>query len=188
MSQALMTNFYVPLGVLTASLALATAWAFRDRLGSWFRITPRVLGIGVAAGLLQALLTHVGYGMLAPVFPALRAEVVGLYQLMATGLGPMRALPIILLAVAVEEVIWRGVLVEPNDARGGALLRATASTLLYTAAQTGTGSWALALTAFVCGWAWWAIRHFTRSLTPAIVMHVLWSLIVLVFVPLEPLP
>lgn len=185
-SRVIASDFYPPLGALALGLAVVTGLSFRDRLGDWLRITPKMLGIAVAAGLAQAALTHAGYGLLAPWLPALRDQVTDLYTLMGTGLGPLRAMPVVVLAIVVEELVWRGVLIEQRDAdRRGMWLRAALSVLLYTLAQAGSGSWALALTAFVCGWAWWAMRVISRSLSAAIVMHLLWSLLVLVFVPLE---
>jgi len=106
---------------------------------------------------------------------------------MAEGWGPLRSLPIVVLAIVVEELVWRGAVLEPDPHESSThwFLPATLSVLSYTVAQAGSGSWVLAFTAFSCGWLWWAVRHLTRSLTAPILMHLIWSLVVLVFVPLE---
>ena len=186
MCRVITSDYYPLLGGLALGLAAVTALSFRDRLRSWLRITPKMLGIAVIAGLAHAALTHVGYRLLAPTFPALREEVLALYSLMNSGVGPLQTIPVMVLAVAVEELVWRGVLLEQHKPdRSGMRTRALLSVVLYTLAQAGSGSWALALAAFVCGWAWYAMRMLSRSLTAAIVMHLLWSLIVLILVPLD---
>ena len=187
MSRHVTSDFYVALAVLATALLVATSVVYRDRLAVWFAITPWTVAAGLGAGIAQALLTHGAYRIMVPTFPVLRQEVIELYGLMGTGMGPIRAVPIIILAIVVEELVWRGVLLEASGPTRASLLgRAAVSTVLYTIAQVGSGSWALMATAFVCGWVWWAVRHFGRSMTTAVLMHLVWSLIVLVFVPLEP--
>jgi hypothetical protein len=185
MSRWWVADFYVALGVLAPLLAAASLVAGRHRLQSWFVVDRRAVAFGLWGGLVQAVLTHVGYGLLASRVPALREQVVALYALMGTGLGPMRALPILVVAVAVEEVVWRGVALDRAESGREWVGYGMVSTLLYTFAQAGSGSWALAVTAFGCGWVWWAARRWGGSLTASVLMHLIWSLIVLVFLPLE---
>jgi membrane protease YdiL (CAAX protease family) len=157
----------------------------RKRLRGWFALDGRGLAIGLVGGLVQAGLTHAGYHLVAIRIPAIQQQVVALYDLMGTGMGPMRALPIVVLAIVVEELVWRGVAFESATGSQRTWLAGLVSALLYTAAQAGSGSWALATTAFVCGWVWWGARVWGKSLTPPILMHLVWSLVVLVFLPLE---
>jgi membrane protease YdiL (CAAX protease family) len=96
---------------------------------------------------------------------------------------------VVVLAVVVEEFVWRGVLLDAamqspkaGPARVFALVGSTAS---YTVAQAGSASWALALVAFVLGLVWGLQRLWDGSLVSALLTHVIWSLSVLVFVPLE---
>ncbi len=186
MSRWLLPDFYVALALLASSLLVAIAFVHRDRLRSWFALDGRGLAIGLAGGLLQAGLTHAGYHLVAVRIPAIRQQVVALYELMGTGMGPMRALPIVVLAIVVEELVWRGVAFDtPTGSEGTWIRRGLLSALLYTAAQAGSGSWALAATAFVCGWVWWGARVWGKSLTAPVLMHLVWSLVVLVFLPLE---
>ncbi len=185
MSRWWVADFYVALGVLAPLLAVACLVAGRRRLRSWFVADGRAVAFGLLGGGVQAVLTHVGYGLLASKVPALREQVVALYALMGTGLGPMRALPILVVAVVVEELVWRGMALEGAESDRGWWGYGLVSVCLYTLAQAGSGSWALALTAFGCGWVWWAARRWGRSLTTPVLMHLTWSLIVLVFVPLE---
>jgi hypothetical protein len=187
MSRWWVADFYVALGVLAPLLAVACLVSGRRRLRSWFVADGRAVAFGLLGGGVQAVLTHVGYGLLASKVPALREQVIALYALMGTGLGPMRALPILVVAVMVEELVWRGMALEGAESDRGWWGYGLVSVCLYTLAQAGSGSWALALTAFGCGWVWWAARRWGRSLTTPILMHLTWSLIVLVFLPLEPM-
>lgn len=186
MSRWLLPDFYVALSLLALSLLAAIAFAHPNRLQGWFVLDGRGLSIGLAGGLLQAGLTHAGYHLVAARIPAIRQQVVALYDLMNTGMGPMRALPIVVLAIVVEELVWRGVAFEaPTSSEPTWFRRGLLSVLLYTLAQAGSGSWALAATAFVCGWVWWGARVWGKSLTAPVLMHLIWSLVVLVFLPLE---
>jgi membrane protease YdiL (CAAX protease family) len=185
MSRWWVADFYLALGVLAPMLAVASLVAGRHRLRRWFVVGWREVGVGLLGGVVQAVLTHVGYGLLASEVPALREQVIALYALMGTGLGPIRALPVLVVAVVVEEVVWRGVALEGAESGRGWWGYGLVSACLYTLAQAGSGSWALAVTAFGCGWVWWAARRWGRSLTTPVLMHLTWSLIVLVFLPLE---
>lgn len=187
MSRWWVADFYLALGVLAPMLAVASLVAGRHRLRSWFVVGWRPVVVGLLGGAAHAALTHVGYGLLASWVPALQDQVVALYALMATGLGPVRALPVLVVAVVVEELVWRGVALEGAESGREWWGYGLVSICLYTLAQAGSGSWALAVTAFGCGWVWWAARRWSGSLTVPALAHLTWSLIVLVFVPLEPL-
>ncbi len=186
MSGWLADDFYVPLSVLTTGLAVAVVLAFRSRLRMWFAPQARLVAVGLVAGAVQAAATHVAYAYVGPLLPAMKEQVLSLYSVMETGIGPVVALPIIVTTIIVEEMVWRGALLEGSNDRVAKW--AALSVVLYAIAQLGLGSWALALTALACDVVWTAMRHITGSLTAPVVMHLVWSLSVLVFVPLEGSP
>jgi len=191
MSRWLLSDFYVGLAVLSFVLVLVSFWSFRDQLTTWFpsdfRAFGKGLGLGIVAGSLQAFFTHVGYELIAPRVPLIKQEVVALYELMNTGMGPFKALPIVILAISVEEIMWRGVAFPQSTptTKWKMGVYACLSAGSYSLAQAGSGSYALAITAFVCGGLWWGARIWGGSLITPLTMHLLWSLVVLVYFPLE---
>ena len=185
-------NFYPPLGLLALGLLIAVFVLYRNRLADWLRPSRRNVMAGLGLGLATAALTHLGYALLAGLWPGLRPAVVALYGTVWLGPGPFVALPVVVLAVVVEELVWRGVLLDAAmhspDAGARRMLILTGSTVSYTVAQAGSASWALALVALVLGLFWGVQRLWDGSLVSALLTHLIWTLSVLVFLPLETLP
>lgn len=140
--------------------------------------------LGVAAGVLMTAATHVGFGLLDPLLPRLRPLVAGLYADIAATPGPLLALPVVVLVVVAEEVVWRGVLLTALGRRfppGAALLLAT---FAYVIPQIVAADPALLLAAFGGGLAWGALFLVRGDLLAPLACHLVWDVGVFVLWPL----
>lgn len=191
---------WVTMGAASAVPMAVMLGLYREQLLAWLPLRRRDLVAGALAGAAMVAATYAGFAVLARMDSGLVGEVAALYDRMRAPPGPVLALPILLLTILVEEMIWRGVLIEglelmerpawvESEARvygGGAavgvvLLAAGA----YALPQLGTGSLVLLGVAFGCGVIWSGLRLWSGALTAPLVAHVLWDLSVLVVYPLQ---
>jgi len=175
-----MTGLELVLSLL-ALLALPLAWA-----QLWTPSAKRLaLGVGLALGLWLASLGVTS--LIAWLFPELWSGVGDLYG-WSRELELGVALPLLVIVVAGEEIVWRGALGMALAARALASERVglalLASAGLFTLAHLSTGNALLWLAAALAGAAWTAIAIRTRSLFVSFVCHLLWDASLLWLTPL----
>jgi membrane protease YdiL (CAAX protease family) len=92
--------------------------------------------------------------------------------------------PLLILIVAGEELVWRGALGIGLAKRIGAWPAVAVSATVFCIAHLTTGPPVLALAALLAGaaWTWLAIR--TRSLVASFVAHLGWDVALLWLTPL----
>ena len=192
----------------TVTLAMVLVW-YRDRMGDWLRVRGREVWTGVIAGVLMTAATYGGFALLAGAYGGpgawlglgndLAGEIAALYDRTHAPPGPIRALPVLLLAILAEELVWRGVLIEAMErierpawieadtrvyrglpAAGVVALSAAA----YALPQMGSSSPLLVGVAFGCGVIWGTLRMWTGAVTAPLIAHVIWDVAVLVVWPL----
>lgn len=132
--------------------------------------------IGLAAGGAWLVATHVGYRILAALFPSFGAQVRDLY-LLRDGDTPRAQMigPVVAMGVA-EELLFRGVL----HGLGGFALGLVA----YTAVQAFERKWALAVAALLGGAVWGALFSWRTGLVAPVVAHVVWTAVLTFLWPL----
>jgi membrane protease YdiL (CAAX protease family) len=146
--------------------------------------SARMAFVGAAAGCLMATATYVLYPALARLSPFIATDTARLY-------ASFRALPPIIASLALlpviigEELVWRGVvqteLVRRLGPGAGVALAASA----YALAHAPLGSPVLVVAALLCGMAWGTLRAATRSLVPSSLAHLVWDVLVLLWLPLD---
>jgi len=163
----------------------ALAWrADRIRLAALLRPDLRSIATGLAAGAVMVVATHVLYPIAAATFPGLEPNVALLYRPLAAPPGPTAALPILLLVVFAEELIWRGLLMDSLTARMPAAPSVVAGAALYALPQLANGSLLVMAVALVCGLVWGTERALTGGLAVPLITHALWSATVFSLAPL----
>lgn len=161
--------------IAIAALGLAWAKAWRPSAG--------LIAWGVGAGLVMwAGALGVG-ALLSNHAPALWSETASLYA-WASDHALVWTVPMLILIVAGEEVVWRGALGLGLAARIGAWPAVGVSATLFCVAHLTAGPPVLALAALLAGaaWTWLAIR--TRSLVASFVAHLGWDVALLWLTPL----
>ncbi|AKF09525.1 type II CAAX prenyl endopeptidase Rce1 family protein [Sandaracinus amylolyticus] len=192
--------FAISLVALSASLAIrseVSVWVSTAAAGAIgiaatlvttrieVRVSPRWIVIGAASGLAMAIATHVLYPIGVAIVPGLEREVAALYDELRAPPGPRAAVPLLLLVVLAEELVFRGLLVallERWGVKRSAVL--VAATALYTVPQIAGGSLVLIALAIACGALWTWQRQLSGGIVVPLITHALWDVIVLVLVPL----
>lgn len=178
-------NVWLTIGA-SALLLLATTSFGNGRLPRWGRLEPsKAAGLGIGAGLVMAVVTHVAYPPLAALIPSIAEEVNGLYADLRQPPGPVLGVPLLLLAVAAEEAVWRGVLVRQLEKKRSPSVVVLVATFAYAVPQAFSGSWVLVLVALGCGVVWTTLRVWTGSIVVPALTHAIWNLVVFVVFPLH---
>lgn len=179
-----------PLGIWLAiggsAVALGVAVLVFDRPAASRLLRPslRLVLLGAAAGGVMAAATYLLYPVLARLAPFIATDTARLYAafrppsllIASVALGPV---------VLGEELVWRGVVqaafVRRLSPWGGVTFAAAA----YALAHAPLGSPVLVMVALLCGLCWGTLRATTSSLVPTLVAHLVWDLLVLLWLPLD---
>jgi uncharacterized protein YbjT (DUF2867 family)/membrane protease YdiL (CAAX protease family) len=166
-----------------AGLVLSTAALAGVRIG-WrelARIRARHLVLGVAAaGLLYV--TGLVVAVLAAKVPSLAAQMARVYG-WKSDVPASLAVPLVLMIVLAEEIVWRNAVTLPLAARLGPWRGVLAGAAAFAAAHVPMGVPLLVGAALGAGAFWGALVVRTRSAVPAFVSHALWDLAVLFWLP-----
>ena len=168
----------------------AFSWwaAWHPYLRTRLRPTGRLVAMGLASGLALYLCFCAGALLVqqTPLWPRIQ-QVTELAR--TTAPKAVAALVIVLVTSPSEEVLWRGAVFARLTRRYGTGWRPVAATTVAYALFVGlSGSLILPLAALVCGVVWARQRQITGSIVPSLVSHVLWSLLMFLYIPGLPGP
>lgn len=169
-----------------AATALGLAVLLFDRPAATALLQPslRLLLLGAIVGSMMAAATCFLYPLFARVLPFIATDTALLYT-------TFRAPPLVVASVALvfvivgEELVWRGVVQASLVRRLGAWRGVALAAVVYSLVHVPLGSPVLVAVAFFCGLAWGALRATTASLVPTLVAHLLWDVLVLLWLPLD---
>jgi membrane protease YdiL (CAAX protease family) len=163
-------------------LLSATALAFvRVDWRALFRPMWRHVAHGTAAAVVMYAVGALVARMLAA-SPALAAQMNELYGWKRMVPGAL-AVPLVLLIVLAEEIVWRNAVTLPLAARLGPWPGVLAAAALFALAHLPLGVPLLLPAALSAGAFWSAFVLKTRSAVPALVSHLLFDLAVLFWLP-----
>ena len=158
----------------------------RRDLGRWFQITPGGVAAGIGLGLLLSGLSWWAW-LAAQHLPLdLEPAVAHLYAVLRKPPGPVLGLPLVVLTITAEEVIFRGLLQDALRPRLGSVQAVLAVAALYVLANLGSGTWVLPVAAGLLGVIWGALAERTGGLVVPLLCHLVWDLVVMVALPLVP--
>jgi uncharacterized protein len=161
-------------------VVLSREWVFfRDLL------KPRSVQvlIGLLAGLVLALTTHLVYAPIAQRIPFMARDTAHLYAKL--GASSHLWLSLALAPVIIgEELVWRGLVQGAIGHRLGSFSGVLLAASLYALAQVPVGSPVLAFVALVCGIIWGALRACTNGLVAPMLAHLLWDFLILFMWPI----
>lgn len=169
-----------------AAVALGVAVVLFDRPASTALLqpSPRLIVLGAAVGGLMVAATYLLYPVLARAVPLIATDTAQLY-------AAFRAPSLVVASVALvpvivgEELVWRGAVQASLVQRLGAWRGVALAAVVYALVHVPLGSPVLVAVAFFCGLAWGALRAKTASLVPTLVAHLLWDVLVLLWLPLD---
>jgi membrane protease YdiL (CAAX protease family) len=172
------------IGGAAVLLGLAVLRFGQPSPGARLKPSVRLVLLGAALGGLMAVATHLAHPLVVRALPFVAQETERLYAafrapslvVAAVGLVPV---------VAGEELVWRGLVQTALVRRFGAWRGVLLGALVYGLALLPLGLPLLAVVAFFCGLAWGALCALTGSLVPTLVAHLLWDVLVLLWLPLD---
>lgn len=128
--------------------------------------------------------TYVLFPFVSHFVPAVVTEAGALYATLGQA-EPWRAALVLPLVITGEELVWRGAIQGALERRFGSLGAAAIGTLAYGVAVAPIGSPLLVAIALGCGTYWAVLRAYYRSITPALISHLIWGAFVFLLVPLS---
>ncbi|MBK7537719.1 MAG: CPBP family intramembrane metalloprotease [Myxococcales bacterium] len=179
-----------PLGIWPviggAAVVLGGAVLLLDRAASTalLRPTPRLVVLGVVAGGAMAAASYLLYPLLTRLMPFIADDTAQLYAAFRAP-SPVLASMALVPVIVGEELVWRGVVQSTLVRELGAWRGVVLAALVYALVHAPIGSPVLVAVALLCGLAWGILRAVTASLVPALVSHLLWDLLVLLWLPLD---
>ncbi len=178
--------FWIGMTAATALLGAATLVVKRDALGRLFRADARLVAIGALHAALLYGLSRLGVWLLATFFDSVMPQIQAIYTT-RTQLDPrLIALLLVLVIAPMEEVFWRGLVL---DELLGVYPRALAYGLavaLYCLVHVWALNPMLLVAAAVLGAHWSYLYLRFRTLVPGLVSHALWDVAIFVLWPVLP--
>ena len=172
------------MGAAAIGLGIVALIYDRETSRSLLRPAPIPILMGVLVGGLMTIAPHIIYPEIARVIPRITNDTALLYAAFrspSTWVSTLCIAPVIL----GEELVWRGVIQGEFSRRLGPMLSIVLTAACYSVVHIPMGSPVLVLVALVCGLAWGALRAATDSLQAVIVAHLLWDIMVLIWLPLD---
>lgn len=174
--------------VMAAAGAVSVGLAWRADAAGLLRLlrpTARALAVGVLSGVVMVTFTYALYPIVGARSDWLLNQVASHYAALEAPPGPLLALPVLVLVVFAEELVWRGLSIDvlPAEWPRSALIAASAA--LYALPQLASASFLVIALALVCGAIWSAQRVYSGGLVVPLVTHAIWSVTVFGLVPLE---
>ena len=177
-------GIWLALGGVSVSLGVAIFVLDRPAALRLLRPSARLVLVGAAAGCSMAAATYLLYPVFARLLPFLPTDMASLY-------ASFRAPPPVIAALALlpvilgEELVWRGVVQTALVRRLGPWRGVTLAALAYALAHAPLGSPVLVVVALSCGVVWGALRTASASLVPSLLAHLVWDILVLLWLPLD---
>ncbi|WML43510.1 CPBP family intramembrane glutamic endopeptidase [Neobacillus sp. PS3-40] len=94
-------------------------------------------------------------------------------------------LALMLVAAPGEEFFWRGFVQKKLLKYFKPMVSIIVGALLYASVQIYSGEFILVLTTFLCGLVWGALYYWKRSMPLVIVSHVIFDIMLFIFLPLK---
>jgi membrane protease YdiL (CAAX protease family) len=185
------------LGIWTAigsvAVMLGVVIALLDLPATRITLRPTVplVAIGVVVGGVMSAATYWLYPLVLSAAPSVAADTTSLYAAFRAPAQVVTWFALIPVVIS-EELVWRGVVQRAITERlafgdrswVGPLAGVTLTAMAYGGAHGLVGSPVLVVTSFLCGVVWSGLRAVTGSVAPALVAHLLWDVVVLLWLPL----
>lgn len=186
-----MFGLWTAVGSIAVLLGLVVTLFDPVAVRTALRPTTALCATGLAVGVLMSMATYGLYPILVHAVPAVTADTALLYGAFRAPAPAVIWLALVPVVVG-EELVWRGaiqrVLTDQLGFVGRPWVAASAAVIvtavIYACAHALIGSPVLVLVTFGCGLVWSGLRAATGSVTPALVAHLIWDALVLLWLPL----
>jgi membrane protease YdiL (CAAX protease family) len=168
--------------LVTTVLAVAgLAALLTGRVAASPRVDPlRAALAGAGVGVALHLATRAFVAVAGRVWSAFRRHTAAIYELQG-GRTLLSALALAMVAVAGEELFWRGLVQGLLEAEAGRVSGAVASWAVYVAANLPSMNLAIVAGAVVGGAVWGALALWTGGVLACLVSHAVWTGLMIAF-------
>ena len=178
-------GIWLAIGVAAVTLGVAALVFERPALTSLLLPSPRLGLIGISAGSLMSAATYLLYPVLARLVPLVATDTALLYSAFRAP-SPLVAAVALAPVIVGEELVWRGVVQASLVRRFGAALGVLLAAMAYALVCAPLRSPVLVAVALSCGLVWGTLRATTASLVPSLLAHLVWDVLLLLWLPLDP--
>lgn len=177
-------NVWIGTGAAAVTSIVLLSFGARGTLRS-IRAWPSAgsVATGIAIGIAMSLATWWFYPLSVAVLAPVEGEVETLYAVLRQPPGPIRAFPLLLLVVAAEELVWRGLAIDLFSKALGPSRAVLLSALLYMLPQIAFRSPLLIVVAALCGLLWGTLRVRFHGLAAPFTAHLVWDVLVFIMYP-----
>ena len=157
-----------------------------DRASSREMLRPKLvfIALGAAVGGVMAAGTYALYRLLSMVAPFAARDTAHLYSAFRAPSSTIAAVALTPIILG-EELVWRNVVQSALTRRFGVWQGAILAAMAYALVLIPLRSPVMLMAALGCGLVWSGLRACTKSLVPALVAHLVWDAIVLIWLPLD---
>lgn len=177
-------GIWLAIGVAAVALGLAVLVFERPAPTALLRPSPRLVLLGATAGGVMAAATYLLHPVLARMLPAIAADTALLYSALRVP-PPFIASVALVPVILGEELVWRGAVQGSLVRRLGTWWGVVLAAVVYALVHAPLGAPVLVGVALLCGLAWGTLRATTASLVPSLVAHLVWDMLVLLWLPLD---
>lgn len=176
-------NLWVLGGIVASITCVLCLVSYGSPVSRLLSASPIEYGVGVATGLGLSLATHAAFAIAEGVWPQIAAGVAPLYAQLQVWPGVVIALPVLILLVVTEELIWRGLLYDLLTTKVRPFIAIFLGTIAFPIPHVLTGQWSLGLAALLLGGCCMLLRHYRKNIVVPILTHLIWNLCIMVIFP-----
>jgi hypothetical protein len=176
--------FWIKISFSAATLALLSFW-LRSNLMQDLKVNISAILVGLLSAAALYFIFWTGKAVSSLILPFAEQQIGGIY---AKGTGTsMWAIALLLFWVTgpAEELYWRGYLQKNLMVRFGPRQGWLLATVIYAAVHIWSFNFMLIGAAFVAGAFWGAMYWYFKSLTPVIISHSVWSMVIFAVFPMH---
>ncbi len=176
--------FWIKISFSAATLAILSFWLQPD-LKEHLKFSARAIWVGLLSAAVLYFIFWTGKAVSSLILPFAGQQIGGIY---AKGTGTSMwviALLLFFITGPAEEIYWRGYLQKNLMGRFGPWQGWLLATIIYAAVHIWSFNFMLIGAAFVAGAFWGAMYGYFKNLTPVIISHSVWSMVVFAVFPLH---
>jgi membrane protease YdiL (CAAX protease family) len=176
--------FWIKISFSAATLALVSFW-LQSNLMQDLKINISAILVGLLSAAALYFIFWAGKAVSSLILPFAGQQIGGIY---AKGTGTsMWAIALLLFFITgpAEELYWRGYLQKNLMVRFGSRQGWLLATVIYAAVHIWSFNFMLIGAAFVAGAFWGAMYWYFKSLTPVIISHSVWSMVIFAVFPMH---
>ncbi|MGP8070907.1 MAG: lysostaphin resistance A-like protein [Candidatus Bathyarchaeia archaeon] len=175
-------RFWILLASSTLVLLLIAVLASRGAIS--ISVSGKLLVYGIVSAALLYGLFYFGYQATKPI-PIFSQGVSHIYALRLDEPPLVIALLLIFPIGFSEELYWRGLIQRTISSKWGNRAGIGLASIAYCLVHIPTFNVPLIFAALIGGLAWGGLYALTKDLTPGIVSHIIWSIMIFVLLPLR---